>query len=313
MTKTVSTIAARNHLVAASSPLTESPQRVSCCQKAGFGGAILKSTADYVPANSSYGRRVVWKKNCYYADGSLESEILPMRAGITLYREALAATDDMLLIPSVCAFSLAPAEWLGVCRPFAEMGVPMLQLDLFYLGTIVHDDKFLQDFSTLMGVLARELPCLIMPKLNAHFEPRQTCAILSEQGVVWVSLLDSIRQDAPAMHGLHPGATSCFGKFQLPLTMRYLDLAVQHNLKVCAGGGVDSARDVKQLLQHGATWIQIASYALKRGYGAVPQLLGQPGDPSLTHQTWCDVEDGSACHNCGGCRAPRMPLEQRRA
>lgn len=310
MTKTVSTIAARNHLVAASSPLTESPQRVSCCQKAGFGGAILKSTADYAPSTPSYGRKVVWEKNCYYADGSLESEILPMQTGISLYRESLAATDDMLLIPSVCAFSLSPSEWLGVCRPFAEMNVPMLQLDLFYLGTMVHDDKFPKDFSTLMGVLARELPCLIMPKLNVNFEPGQTCSILSDHGVAWVSLLDSIRKDAPATHGLHQGTTSCFGRFQLPLTIQYLDMAVQHNLKVCAGGGVDSANDVEQLLLHGASWIQIASYALKRGYGAVPHLLGQPDHPNLTHRTWCDVEDGAACQYCGGCRGTRMPREE---
>ena len=49
----LSDIKMKNYLIASSSPLTESVERIKCCYEAGFAAAILKSAADYEPISFS--------------------------------------------------------------------------------------------------------------------------------------------------------------------------------------------------------------------------------------------------------------------
>lgn len=132
MEYTLSNIGMKNYLVASSSPLTESVERLRCCYEAGFSSAILKSSAEYVKTGTGYGRKVVYVKDGYYADASFEREILTLEEGIELYKKALNnCLSDMLLIPSVSASSLEPEEWLNSCRQFELCGASLIQLDFF--------------------------------------------------------------------------------------------------------------------------------------------------------------------------------------
>ena len=85
------------------------------------------------------------------------------------------------------------------------------------------------------------------------------------------NLLDSVRspflmeQDGnySVCDRLDPQTTSCFGHWQLPLTIGYTYTASQYGLKVCAGGGVTNADDVKKLLAAGAVTVQSATFLTK--------------------------------------------------
>ena len=158
----------KNPLTASSSPLTESPERIERCAKAGFGSAILKTASPYHRAQAGYGRKVVFIGEDYFADASFQREILTEEEGLTLYRKAQAHKGDMLLIPSVSASSLEAADWLGICRKFQAMGAKLLQLDFFYLGSVIcgQNEDFYLDLEQLLSRLRQELDCLIMPKLN---------------------------------------------------------------------------------------------------------------------------------------------------
>ena len=301
----------KNRLVASSSPLTESLPRLLRCREAGFGAAILKSAADYAKTGTGHGRKVVYIGDDYYADASFEREILTAEEGLALFRGAAALSGDMLLIPSVSASSLEPDEWYSVCRPFQDEGAVLIQLDFFYLGTLLHNSGFYQKLHRMLAVLNGQLNCVVMPKLNPNFDPDTVCALLADAGVQYVSLLDSMRQDLPPEYGLHQGTTSYFGGKQLPVTLGYLGAAVRHGLAACAGGGVTSPQDVKLLRGKGAELVQVASYILKDGFSKVTELLPSvsgaalPGaalnSPFLEHNPWCDVEDGAVCEQCGAC------------
>ena len=299
----------KNYLVASSSPLTESPKRLTCCYEAGFSAAILKSTADYVKSGNGYGRKVIYVDDGYYADASFEREILTLDEGLNLYTSTKKIIpSDMLLIPSIGASSLDPSAWIKPCNEFVKSGSSILQLDFFYLGTLPHNQLFFEEFQNLLFSLA-ELDCIIMPKVNLNFEPSQTFGIIKESGVKCVSLLDSMREDPDPSFGLHKGTTSYFGHRQLPFTKNYLKVAKEYGLEVCAGGGITSITDVYELLKEGANMIQIASFALNNGFTAVSELLGSDSCSSIIHKAinhnpWCDYEDGAECENCGACRKP---------
>lgn len=298
----------KNPLIASSSPLTETAARVQRCREAGFGGVVLKTTAEYRRTGEGYGRKVVFLGDDYYADASYEREILTLEEGLSLYENSVAIADDMLVIPSVSANSREPEEWLRICRRFENLGAKLIQLDFFYLGTLIrwNDRHFYEWLGQFLIRLQSGLSCSVMPKLNFSFDPGQTCRVLADCGIAQVSLLDSIRFALPERFGLHRDTTSYFGSKQLPLTLDYLRCAVEAGLEVCAGGGVSSAQDVDLLLEHGAKLVQTASYVLKNGFRNVPVLLhGEPTALSKECYAWCDAEDygGRGCESCGFCRS----------
>ena len=313
----------KNPLVAASSPLTESLRRLECCRDAGFGAAVLKSAAPYDPDDvrlSAHPRKVVPSGRGYCADGSFKSEIMPLDRAISLYRDARRTAGDMLLIPSLCVCAVDPQPWLDACARFEDAGARLIQLDFFYLGTIVRQPDFARRLKNLLRELTLGLKSTVMPKLNPRFAPDHICRLMADAGVEHVSLLDSIR--AKRRHvvtlnrtlvpnpRLHPPLTSYFGPHQLPLTLKYLAAAKRFGLRVCAGGGVDDPQEAALLVRHGADLVQTASCVLRRGYASAAQLLAALGEPapkpeasaSLRHHTWCDIEETGVCTGCGGCR-----------
>lgn len=313
----------KNPLVAASSPLTESLRRLECCRDAGFGAAILKSAAPYDPADtrlSSHQRKVVPSGRGYCADGSFKSEIMPLEKAVALYKAALPATEGMFLIPSLYVCAVEPEPWLEACCRFEEAGAKLIQLDFFYLGSVVRETGFARRLRTLLRELTAGLKSTVMPKLNPRFDPEGICRLMAENGVEQVSLLDSIR--ARRTHvvmlnrtlrpspRLHPPLTSRFGPHQFPLTLEYLAAAKRHGLLVCAGGGADTPHDFAELRERGAELVQTASFVLRNGYVSVASLLESLGEPaplsadpaSLTHHTWCDIEETGLCSGCGGCK-----------
>ena len=297
----------KNPLIASSSPLTESMPRLRSCCAAGFAAAILKTAAPYKRSGAAGRRKVVHIGEGFYADAPFQREILTLEEGLALYREASALNEQMRIIPSVSATSLDAAPWVDTCGEFSRLGAEIIQLDLFYLGAHAEAPDFHQKLRRLFSSLRDGCSSRVMPKLNVHFQPDEICTLLSQCGIEYVSLLDSVREMPPGSWGMHPETTSYFGPRQLPLTMRYLAAAVKQQLHVCAGGGINSPADVNLLLDMGAEVVQTASYVLNNGFQStsvlLPALPPAPDTerPLLLHGTWCDLEDGGTCEQCGAC------------
>lgn len=312
MNYSLSNIQFKNYLIASSSPLTESVERLECCREAGFSAAILKSCADYLRSGNGYGRKVVYTEDGYYADASFENEILTLNEGISLFTSAKAKMEnEMLLIPSVSAASLKATDWLPICRAFEAVGASILQLDFFYLGTIEHTDQFYTKLGDLLETLTATLSCIIMPKINIRFDAERTFSLFKNSGIKVVSVLDSMREVPPKHFNLHDDTTSYFGPRQFPYTIEYLKTAKKYGLDVCAGGGVSKKADIDALLSLGADMIQVASYVLNRNYTCVRDLLPEtniPNDsPLLTHNPWCDYVSRGHCDQCGACIKHPLP------
>lgn len=313
MNYTLAGIPMKNYLVASSSPLTESVERLLCCKEAHFSAAILKSCADYEKTGKGYGRKVVYVKDGYYADASFENEILTLNEGIDLFHNAQdLIKDDMLLIPSVSALSLEANEWINSCRKFKKLGAKMIQLDFFYLGTLKQNDEFYQSLKILLSTLKKNLDCVLMPKLNLKFEPNRICKILKDSGISYVSLLDSMRENPDEKYNLHQDNTSYFGPRQLPFTLEYLKAAKKQGLFVCVGGGIAKREDIDVLIKNGADMIQVASYILNRDYSFTKNLLPDTAEydfcnPILKHNPWCDSQRSGNCDHCGACAPHILP------
>ena len=183
----------------------------------------------------------------------------------------LREKTDIILIPSFTANSLETSEWLPSCQMLAQSGADAVQLDFFYMGNLIGTENFGYKLTALLHELIAEIPIPIMPKLNINLPKDYVIPMLVDAGVEYVSLLDSVRspcfEESDGQYRLserlEADTTSCFGHWQLPLTLGYTYTAAKHGLKVCAGGGVKNSADVKKLLAAGATTVQSATFLTK--------------------------------------------------
>lgn len=260
-----------NPLIASSCIATESVLNVMRLARNGVQGVILKSCADYKRSEVSGKRQFAVDSNGYtYASSPFEKEILTLDECIAIMNE-LRPQTNILLIPSFTASSLSSDDWISACKRLKKTGADGIQLDFFYMGGIIGTESFSDKLVQLLTELRNAIDIPIMPKLNINLPKEFIVPLLVKSGVEYVSLLDSVRspcfeRTTNAYHlskRLDAETTSCFGHWQLPLTLGYTYTAAKHGLKVCAGGGVVCADDVQKLIAAGATVVQSATFLTK--------------------------------------------------
>ncbi len=260
-----------NPLIASSCIATESTANVLRLAENGVQGAILKSCADYQRGKVEGKRQfAVDSKSYTYASSPFEREILTLDECLELMRDIRLQTD-ILLIPSFTASSLFADDWTPACRQLEQAGADGIQLDFFYMGCIIGRDGLTDSIVYLLKELVSAVSIPIMPKLNVNLPKDYIIPLLVKAGVEYVSLLDSVRSPYLEEENgkyrissrLDTDTTSCFGSWQLPLTLSYTYTAAQSGLKVCAGGGITCSDDVKKLLVAGAAMVQSATFLTK--------------------------------------------------
>ncbi len=260
-----------NPLIASSCIATEKKASIMQLAEYGIQGAILKSCADYQRGEVEGKRQFAVDKNNYkYASSPFEKEILTLDESIDLMSE-LRSQTDILLIPSFTASGFLPELWIPACQKLEKTGADAVQLDFFYMGSVIGTDGFYEKLKQLLKTLKENLSVPVMPKLNINLPKDFIIPLLADAGIEYVSLLDSVRSpylectdgDYHVSDRLDAETTSCFGHWQLPLTIGYTYTAAKHGLKVCAGGGVTCADDVKKLLAAGAVTVQSATLITK--------------------------------------------------
>lgn len=257
-------------LIASSCIITENVPNILRLAQHGIQGAIIKSCADYERGAVIGKREFAVQDGCTYASSPFEREILTLKECLELMTE-LRPQTDMLLIPSFTAESLSPNDWIPDCLQLEAAGADGIQLDLFYMGNLIGKEGLSRDIVTLLKKLNTSLHIPIMPKLNINLPKDYIMPLLVEAKVEYVSLLDSVRSVYLEKTGegfvlgkrLDVETTSCFGHWQLPLTLSYTYCAAKHGLKVCAGGGITCAEDVKKLLAARAVTVQSATFLTK--------------------------------------------------
>jgi dihydropyrimidine dehydrogenase (NAD+) subunit PreA len=316
-----------SQLVAASCPSTETAESVLDCIANGAAAVILKTASGYsqngpakhavndtrnavspIRSEESYGdRRCFINAQGFWAKSSFRREIMPITKGIELLGEVKAAARAPV-IASVTERGFDMESWLRDCTTAETAGASAIQLDLFYMRNLLT----LDDFAVQLVSLLREIICHchvpVMPKLNIALPVEYAVYLFQKAGVHYVSLLDSIRSPAPlrfdekgipyrdqAMLG---SGLSVFGSFMFPLTRFYADTLCRAGFEVCAGGGIQNAVDILDLLLLGARTVQIATEVLLRGYRRFRELDGELdkilarigiGDAAMLRKTGEDI------------------------
>lgn len=260
-----------NPVIASSCIATENLKNILRLADNGVQGAILKSCADYRRVKTGGKREFAVDENGFtYASSPFEKEIITLDECISLMQK-LRSETNILLIPSFTALTLDSEKWIAPCRKLAETGADGIQLDFFYMGCLIGQKDFSHNIVNFLKEIISAVDIPIMPKLNINLPKDFIIPLLADAGITYISLLDSVRSPYVANKDgqweisdrLDPETTSCFGNWQLPLTISYTYTAVKYRMHVCAGGGITSADDVKKLLAVGAETVQSATFLTK--------------------------------------------------
>jgi len=218
--------------------------------------------------------------------------------------------------------------WLRTCKLLEKTRVAGIQLDLFYFEKALVTPGFRSKFVKLLRILSENLDIPIFPKLSINLPSALMIDIFREAGINDVAFLDSVKVPAPIdINGVSLLENVCnvkklslYGGWQYPLTLKYLN--EEEKFSVCAGGGVQNASEIIELLLLGADSIQIATSIIFGGYRkirnfvfAVEEYMEKKGFANLEefrgaaivaenekkYQSKMIHHDSSKCVNCERC------------
>lgn len=325
----------KSPIIAASAPPTKSVEAIIKCYEAGAGAVVTKSTVDYNRSEMPSTPRRTFRhpSGQWSIQGSFGSETLTLDEALTLHR-AVRSKVDIPIISSVGYLGGDPQQTVDTCCHLAEAGSSMIHLDLFYTPQPRSADASLLQLSVLIEAIKRACPLPITAKLNLDY-PAQ---LMASSGVLGsldgIFLLDSVRMPITLDNqgnGIIPnleGAYECslFGSWQKPLTLQYTQVLTQSiNADVCAGGGLQNATDILQVIElgasasqfatsimvHGAKWIQQTNTKLReqlseRGFHSLSEyrkaVRQQKKKHTIERATSVRAEvDANSCINCDVC------------
>ena len=271
-------------IVAASSPATESVERVLRCQENGAAAVILK-TASQTRIPDVSPRRCLVRNGLFWAKSSFNREILTLEQGEALVTGCKRANVTIPVAASVTELTLEEQDWLRDCERMEAAGADAVQLDFFYVENMLMEPNFETRFVALLRKICDCVGIPVMPKLNIALPAAYATHLLKQAGIRYVSLLDSIKTPTPVFvdwyehsgpaesiprftfeRNLSGGGLSVFGSFMLPITAQYVETISRAGFEVCAGGGVTDGGSASNLLLLGASSVQVATDVLLNGY-----------------------------------------------
>ena len=294
------------HLVAASSPATETLSNVKACAANGAAAIILKS-ASSTRLHDNKTRRCYIDEHGFWAESGFDREIMPLEQALLLTKLSVEQCN-IPIIPSVTELTLEPDKWLEDCQALEKAGASAIQLDFFYFHNLLCDNSFNSKFISLLKEIKRNTMIPIMPKISISIPAELASYLLVSAGIEYVSLLDSIHVPKPYNTYLLGESLSLFGTFMFQITRQYTNVLSKTDIKICAGGGVTSAAHAQDLILLGASVVQIATEVLLNGFSRFNQIekdltAMMPKDMPIT-----DIRNRKAffypenCTNCGQCR-----------
>jgi dihydroorotate dehydrogenase (fumarate) len=266
----------RNPVIASSSGLTSTVEKIRSLEKAGAGAVVLKSLfeeqinyeAGSLIMNHDYPEAEDYIMN-YTRSHSLENYL-------TLIEEAKKAVS----IPVIASINCVSAkEWVGFSRKIEEAGADALELNVFFLST----DKFAspEDFENIYYELARQVTGIVgIPvsfKLGNNFTNLLSVVdrlyALGTKGVVLFNRFYEPDIDIEKMKLTSAEVFSTASDLRHSLRWVALVSDKINLVDVSASTGVHSSDAVVKQLLAGARSVQVCSLLYRNGINEIANLV----------------------------------------
>lgn len=152
----------KNPIIASSCIATESVPNILKLVDNDIQGVILKSCSEYSRGEYTGKRQFAMGDDGYaYASSPYKKEILTLEECLHIMTR-IRNQVDIHVIPSFSACSLSPEEWVPACEKLEKSGADGIQLDFFYMGSIIGTAQFSEKIVYLLKALRQNVKAPIM-------------------------------------------------------------------------------------------------------------------------------------------------------
>lgn len=270
----------KNPLVAASSGLTGSIDKIKELAQAGIGAVVLKSifeeqiNNDVTKMLAKDAQNTDYPEAADYIAGYLRDNTV--RKHIGLIKEAKSAVD----IPVIASVNCVTGdEWTTFATDFQDAGADALELNIFYVPTDRNERPGLveQLYLDVLGKVKKEVSIPVSVKVGVHHSNIIGMADkLKANGAAGIVMFNRFYEPDINLNTLELISSEVFSTpADIRRTLRWVGMVASAvpNLEIAASTGIhDGAAVAKQLLA-GAQVAQLCSTLYLNGASVVPQMI----------------------------------------
>jgi len=267
----------KNPIIAASSGLTRSVDKIKECEQSGAGAVVLKSIFEEVLARENFG---IDESTSYHTEAfdylrsQLELQYGP-RDYIELIREAKDKTDIPIIASINC---ISDKWWTDYAQQMEEAGADALELNVFKTATDRSENSQSLEamyYAIVENVKSRiKIPVAI--KLGMYFTALPNlAAALADRGADALVLFNRFTEPDINIDELKLTTTFSFSTSRdmlKPLRWTAL-LSGQIPCDIAATTGIKTGKDAIKLLLAGASALQIAALLYQKGIDSIGDVL----------------------------------------
>jgi dihydroorotate dehydrogenase (fumarate) len=269
----------KNPLIAGSSGLTGSAERLRALEKGGVGAVVLKSifeeeiAAEYDDAVSQAARKGMSLESYDYYDYEVRGE--RVSEYVKLIQEAKKAVSIPVIASVNCTYS---HEWASFSRDIEAAGADGLELNMFFLPSDVSRsaEERERDYLAIVERVRAQVKIPVALKIGSSFSNLAQMAVrLSQTGVAGLVLFNrfySIDFDIEKMTVTGAGTLSSPAEIAGPLRWIAL-LSRRVKCDLASSTGVHDGAGLIKMILAGAKAVQAASCFYKNGTGSAAVML----------------------------------------
>lgn len=275
----------KNPLVAASSGLTSSVEKIKELENAGIGAVVLKSIFEEQINNEISSMLEKDIQNAAYPEAEDYIKNYLRDNTINKHIELVEQTKKEVDIPVIASINcVSAAEWTSFAKDFQEAGADALELNIFYLPTERNERPGMveQIYLDVLAKVKKEVSLPIAVKFGLHHSNILGMADkLTANGAKGVVMFNRFYEPDINLETLELSSSEVFSSpADLRRSLRWTGLVSSaiKNIEIAASTGIhDGSAVIKQILA-GAQVAQLCSTLYLNGANVVPEILTEITD-----------------------------------
>jgi len=267
----------KNPIIAASSGLTKSVDKIIDCYNTGVGAVVMKSLFEEVLAQADFG---IGDSAPYHAEAYdyMRSE-LELQYGPREYLDIISGAKAKVDIPIIASINCVSAKyWPQYAKQIENAGADALELNIFKTATNVDEDSQAVEnmYYEIIENVKKQISIPVALKIGVNFSALPHFASqLARKGADALVLFNRFTEPDIDINKISLTTTFSFSNsFDIYKPLRWTALlAGEIGCDIAATTGVKSGKDVIKLVLAGASAVQIASLLYQKGVDQVEEIL----------------------------------------
>ncbi len=279
----------KNPLVAASSGLTNSVEKIRELAESGIGAVVLKSIFEE-QINNEVSSLLKSQQNNTYPEAEDYIKNYLRDNTVTKHLELLSKAKDAVDVPLIASVNCVSAdEWTSFAKNFEEAGADAIELNIFYLPT----DKFEkpgvveQVYVDVLKKVRREVSIPVSVKFGVHHSNITGMAEkLKAEGAAGIVMFNRFYEPDINLETLELTSSEVFSSpADIRRSLRWVGIvsSAVSRLDIAASTGIHNGEGVIKQLLAGARVAQLCSTLYVNGAAVIPTMLD---DLKVFMQKW---------------------------